>query len=103
IMNEEPFGPVALMVPVNGLDEAIEEANRLSYGLAAYAFTRSADNAARMSSSIRSGMLSINHLGLALPEVPFGGINDSGYGTEGGADALESYLNTKFVTHLQVE
>ncbi len=103
IMNEEPFGPVALMVPVGGLDEALEEANRLNYGLAAYAFTRSADNAARMSSGVRSGMLSINHLGLALPEVPFGGINDSGYGTEGGADALEPYLNTKFVTHLQVE
>ncbi|TPI21083.1 NAD-dependent succinate-semialdehyde dehydrogenase [Mesorhizobium sp. B4-1-1] len=103
IMNEEPFGPVALMVPVDGLDEAIEEANRLNYGLAAYAFTRSADSAARMSGRVRSGMLSINHLGLALPEVPFGGINDSGYGTEGGADALEPYLNTKFVSHLQVE
>lgn len=102
IMNEEPFGPVALMVPVGGLDEAIEEANRLNYGLAAYAFTRSADNASRLSSGVRSGMLSINHLGLALPEVPFGGVNDSGYGTEGGADALEPYLNTKFVTHLQV-
>jgi len=102
IMNEEPFGPVALMVPVDGLDDAIEEANRLNYGLAAYAFTRSADSAARISGGVRSGMLSINHLGLALPEVPFGGINDSGYGTEGGADALEPYLNTKFVTHLQV-
>jgi len=103
IMNEEPFGPVALMVPVSSLDEAIEEANRLNYGLAAYAFTRSADSAARISNGLRSGMVSINHLGLALPEVPFGGINDSGYGTEGGADALEPYLNTKFVTHLQAE
>jgi succinate-semialdehyde dehydrogenase/glutarate-semialdehyde dehydrogenase len=102
IMNEEPFGPVALMVPVDGLDEAIAEANRLNYGLAAYAFTRSADNAARISGGVRSGMVSINHLGLALPEVPFGGINDSGYGTEGGADALEPYFNTKFVSHLQV-
>ena len=102
-MNEEPFGPVALMVPVSSLDEAIEEANRLNYGLAAYAFTRSADSAARISNGVRSGMVSINHLGLALPEVPFGGINDSGYGTEGGADALEPYLNTKFVTHLQAE
>ncbi|MEQ1955932.1 NAD-dependent succinate-semialdehyde dehydrogenase [Mesorhizobium sp. CN2-181] len=102
IMDEEPFGPVALMVPVGGLDEALEEANRLNYGLAAYAFTSSAENAARISGGIRSGMVSINHLGLALPEVPFGGVNDSGYGTEGGADALEPYLNTKFVTHLQV-
>jgi succinate-semialdehyde dehydrogenase/glutarate-semialdehyde dehydrogenase len=102
IMNEEPFGPVALMVPVGGLDEALAEANRLNYGLAAYAFTRSAESVARISSGIRAGMISINHLGLALPEVPFGGVNDSGYGTEGGADALEPYLNTKFVTHLQV-
>jgi len=102
-MNEEPFGPLALMTPVSGLDEALAEANRLSYGLAAYGFTRSAASAARMSSGIASGMVSINHYGLALPEVPFGGINDSGNGTEGGADALESYLNSKFVSHLQVD
>jgi succinate-semialdehyde dehydrogenase/glutarate-semialdehyde dehydrogenase len=103
IMNEEPFGPVALMIPVGGLDEALEEANRLNYGLSAYAFTRSADSAARISAGVRAGMISINHLGLALPEVPFGGMNDSGYGTEGGADALEPYLDSKFVTHLQAE
>ncbi|MFC3327212.1 NAD-dependent succinate-semialdehyde dehydrogenase [Mesorhizobium cantuariense] len=102
-MNEEPFGPLALMTPVNGLDEALAEANRLNYGLAAYGFTRSAASAAKMSSGIASGMVSINHYGLALPEVPFGGINDSGNGTEGGADALESYLNSKFVSHLQVD
>ncbi|MET2829119.1 NAD-dependent succinate-semialdehyde dehydrogenase [Mesorhizobium shangrilense] len=102
-MNEEPFGPLALMTPVSGLAEALAEANRLNYGLAAYGFTRSAASAARMSSGIASGMVSINHYGLALPEVPFGGINDSGNGTEGGADALESYLNSKFVSHLQVD
>ncbi|TPM36136.1 NAD-dependent succinate-semialdehyde dehydrogenase [Mesorhizobium sp. B2-3-4] len=102
-MNEEPFGPLALMTPVNGLDEALAEANRLNYGLAAYGFTRSAASAAKMSSGIASGMVSINHYGLALPEVPFGGINDSGNGTEGGADALESYLNAKFVSHLHAE
>lgn len=102
-MNDEPFGPLALMVPVGGLDEALAEANRLNYGLAAYGFTRSSANAARMANGIRSGMVSINHYGLALPEVPFGGINDSGYGTEGGADALDSYLSTKFVSHLQFD
>lgn len=102
-MNEEPFGPMALMTPVGDLDEALAEANRLNYGLAAYAFTRSAVSAARISSGISSGMVSINHYGLALPEVPFGGINDSGHGTEGGADALESYLNTKFVTSLYAD
>ncbi|MFD1985177.1 NAD-dependent succinate-semialdehyde dehydrogenase [Mesorhizobium newzealandense] len=102
-MNEEPFGPLALMTPVSGLDEALAEANRLNYGLAVYGFTRSAASAAKMSSGLASGMVSINHYGLALPEVPFGGINDSGNGTEGGADALESYLNSKFVSHLQVD
>ncbi|WP_378941406.1 NAD-dependent succinate-semialdehyde dehydrogenase [Mesorhizobium sp. ANAO-SY3R2] len=102
-MNEEPFGPLALMVPVSSLDEAIAEANRLNYGLAAYAFTRSAASSTRLSNGIASGMVSINHYGLALPEVPFGGINDSGHGTEGGADALESYLNTKFVSSLHAD
>ncbi|MDI6029055.1 NAD-dependent succinate-semialdehyde dehydrogenase [Corticibacterium sp. UT-5YL-CI-8] len=102
-MNEEPFGPLALMMPLRSLDEIIVEANRLNYGLAAYGFTRSAASAARMGDEIASGMMSINHAGLALPETPFGGMNDSGYGTEGGADALESYLNAKFVTHLQAD
>lgn len=102
-MNEEPFGPLALMVPMPSVDAIIEEANRLNYGLAAYGFTRSAASAGRLREKIASGMVSINHLGLALPETPFGGINDSGYGTEGGADALEPYLNSKFVTHAQVD
>lgn len=100
-MNEEPFGPMALINRVGDLSEAMAEANRLEYGLAAYGFTRSSADAARMSAGIQSGMVSINHYGLALPEVPFGGINDSGNGTEGGADALEGYLNTKFVSHNQ--
>ena len=102
-MNEEPFGPLALMVPMPSVDAIIEEANRLNYGLAAYGFTRSAASAGKLREKIASGMVSINHLGLALPETPFGGINDSGYGTEGGADALEPYLNSKFVTHAQVD
>ncbi|CAH1669171.1 NAD-dependent succinate-semialdehyde dehydrogenase [Chelatococcus asaccharovorans] len=100
-MNEEPFGPLALMVPIRSLDDIMVEANRLPYGLAAYAFTQSSASAARIGEEIASGMVSINHAGLALPEVPFGGINDSGYGTEGGADAIEGYLNSKFITHLQ--
>jgi succinate-semialdehyde dehydrogenase/glutarate-semialdehyde dehydrogenase len=91
---------MALMVPVADLDEALAEANRLNYGLAAYAFTRSASSSAKLASGIAAGMVSINHYGLAFPEVPFGGINDSGHGTEGGADALEAYVNTRFVTSL---
>ena len=102
IMNEEPFGPIALMQPFGSMDEAIEEANRLPYGLAAYAFTTSEKRIAQLSSEIETGMLTINHLGLALPEVPFGGVKDSGYGTEGGADALDPYLVSKFVTQATV-
>jgi succinate-semialdehyde dehydrogenase/glutarate-semialdehyde dehydrogenase len=99
-MTEEPFGPLALMVPVDGLDDALALANSLRYGLAAYAFTGSASHAARISAEIASGMISINHFGLSLPEVPFGGIDESGSGTEGGAEALEGYLNTKFTTYV---
>lgn len=98
IMNEEPFGPVAAIRPFRQFEEAVEEANRLDYGLAAYAYTRSAVTGARIGAAIESGMVSINHHGLALPEVPFGGVKDSGYGSEGGSNALEAYMNFKFVT-----
>ena len=97
-MNEEPFGPLALMVPFKDFDEVVEESNRLPFGLAAYAFTRSAKTANAIAAKVETGMMTINHLGLALPEVPFGGIKDSGYGSEGGSEAIEAYLNTKFVT-----
>ncbi|WP_176085543.1 NAD-dependent succinate-semialdehyde dehydrogenase [Martelella sp. HB161492] len=98
IMNEEPFGPVAVINRFNHLDEAIAEANRLPFGLSAYAFTASDRTAARIGNEVDSGMVSINHLGLSLPEVPFGGIRDSGYGTEGGSEAVEAYLETRFIT-----
>ena len=98
VMNEEPFGPLAIMTPFHDVDEAVAEANRLPYGLAAYAYTRSTTTATRMASEVESGMMSINHHGLALPETPFGGIKDSGYGSEGGMEGLDAYLATKFVT-----
>ena len=97
-MNEEPFGPLALMVPFKNLDEAIAEANRLPYGLAAYGYSRSMQTVDRLSSAIESGMISFNNTALALIETPFGGVKDSGYGSEGGSEAIESYLNHKFVT-----
>ena len=99
IMNEEPFGPVALLRPFGAIEEAVSEANRLSYGLAAYAFCRSSKSAAILADGIETGMLTMNHLGLALPEAPFGGVKDSGYGSEGGTEAMEPYLASKFVTH----
>jgi succinate-semialdehyde dehydrogenase/glutarate-semialdehyde dehydrogenase len=98
MMNEEPFAPVAMIAPFKDFDEVVEEANRLPYGLASYAFTRSAKTANALAAKVESGMMTINHLGLALPEVPFGGIKDSGYGSEGGSEAIEAYLNTKFVS-----
>ena len=98
IMNEEPFGPVAMIASFKSFDDVVQEANRLPFGLAAYAYTRSAKTAQAIAASVETGMISINHHGLALPEVPFGGVKDSGYGSEGGSEAIEAYLNTKFVT-----
>jgi succinate-semialdehyde dehydrogenase/glutarate-semialdehyde dehydrogenase len=98
VMNEEPFGPLAVISPFSSFDEVVTEANRLPYGLASYAYTRSAKTANAIAAAVESGMISINHHGLALPEVPFGGVKDSGYGSEGGLEAIENYLNTKFVT-----
>ncbi|MDE2300035.1 MAG: aldehyde dehydrogenase family protein, partial [Burkholderiales bacterium] len=103
IMNEEPFGPVAPIVPFASFDEVVAEANRLPFGLAAYAYTRSLKTAQAIGSAFESGMVTINHLGLALPEVPFGGVKDSGYGSEGGSEAIEAYLNTKFISQFSAE
>lgn len=102
IMNEEPFGPVAAFTSFKDTDEAVAEANRLPYGLAAYAFTSSMKTAHRLGNEIEAGMIAINHLGLALPETPFGGVKDSGYGTEGGSEAIDAYLDTHFVTTAMV-
>ncbi|MBR1256334.1 NAD-dependent succinate-semialdehyde dehydrogenase [Bradyrhizobium sp. AUGA SZCCT0240] len=97
-MNEEPFGPLALVSRFKDMDEAVQEANRLPYGLASYAYTRSIRTSTALAERIESGMLSVNHYGLALPETPFGGVKDSGFGSEGGSEAVEAYLATKFVS-----
>ncbi len=100
IMAEEPFGPVAVINPFDTLDEAVTEANRLPYGLAAYAYSRRTDVVNAVLARVEAGMVSVNHHGLALPEMPFGGIKESGYGSEGGAEMLAAYLVTKFQTVL---
>ncbi len=97
-MNEEPFGPIAIINPFKTFDDAVKEANRLPFGLAAYAWTRSAKTANAIANAVETGMISINHVGLGIPETPFGGVKDSGYGSEGGSEAIEPYLNPKFVT-----
>lgn len=98
IMNEEPFGPVAIINRFTEPADAIGEANRLPYALAAYGWSRRADHIDLMQNAIRSGMVSINHNGLGLPEVPFGGILDSGFGDEGGIEALREMMFTRFVS-----
>lgn len=98
IMNEEPFGPVASVNSFDSEEEAIAEANRLDFGLAAYAFTKQADRQSRLTDRVEAGLLSINHFGLGLPETPFGGIKDSGFGSEGGYNILDAYLQDAFVT-----
>jgi acyl-CoA reductase-like NAD-dependent aldehyde dehydrogenase len=100
LMTEEPFGPVAGIVRFDSLEEVLRRANSLPFGLAGYAFTTSTRNASIISDGLQVGMLSINHIGLALAETPFGGIRDSGYGSEGGTETFDGYLNTKFVTQL---
>ena len=100
IMNEEPFGPVAPITPFKDYDAVVEEANRLDYGLCAYAYTNSAKTAAQIGADFESGMVSINHHGIGLIESPFGGVKDSGYGHEGGSEAIEAYLNTKYITQV---
>ncbi|MDO5666753.1 MAG: NAD-dependent succinate-semialdehyde dehydrogenase [Alcaligenaceae bacterium] len=98
IMNEEPFGPVAPVNRFSDLDEVIAEANRLPYGLAAYAFTNNLQASVKLSNSIEAGMVHINHLGSAMPEAPFGGVKDSGIGSEGGQETFDGYLVTKLIT-----
>jgi succinate-semialdehyde dehydrogenase/glutarate-semialdehyde dehydrogenase len=99
-MREEPFGPLALVNRVKSLDEAIERANELPYGLAAYAFTNSAKNVDRLSDGVEVGNLSINHFVASIAETPFGGVKDSGYGREGGSEGLTHYTVVKNVSHL---
>lgn len=102
VQREEPFGPLASIMSFRSFEDAVAEANRLPYGLASYAFTRSTRTAHAIAAAVEAGMMTINHIGLGLPEVPFGGVKDSGYGSEGGPEAIQSYLNTKFVSLLPV-
>ena len=99
-MTEEPFGPVAAIVPFDDLPDAIKRANSLPYGLSAYAFTTSSRSALAIQNGLESGMININHFGQALPETPFGGVKDSGIGSEGGSETFDGYLTTKFITQM---
>ncbi len=98
IMNDEPFGPVAVLSPFRDFDEVILKANRLPYGLAAYAFTQNARRVNLIGEQVEAGMLGINSFTIAAPEAPFGGVKESGHGSEEGIEGLDACLVTKFIT-----
>jgi succinate-semialdehyde dehydrogenase / glutarate-semialdehyde dehydrogenase len=98
VMTEEPFGPIAPIVAFKTFDEVVARANSLPYGLAAYAFTSSNATAAAIGDAIESGMVGVNSVAVSTPETPFGGVKESGHGSEGGIEGLSAYLNTKFIS-----
>lgn len=100
LMTEEPFGPIAPITRFSDGDDAIRRANSLPFGLSSYVFTNSLQTATKAGNALEAGMVNINHFGAALPETPFGGIKDSGIGSEGGSETFDGYLVTKFVTHV---
>lgn len=97
-MQDEPFGPVAVVRPFEQIDEAIAIANGLPYGLAAYLFTGDLERAHTVATALEAGMVGVNHFGVSQPETPFGGVKESGHGSEGGIEGLGAYLVTKFIS-----
>ncbi|WP_110968830.1 NAD-dependent succinate-semialdehyde dehydrogenase [Pseudomonas huaxiensis] len=100
IMHEEPFGPIAVLMPFDTLEDGLDEANRLPYGLSAYAFTTSARTAIDVADGLEAGMIGINQYRIVATELPFGGMKESGHGSEGGIEGIEHYLTHKFISQV---
>lgn len=98
VMHEEPFGPIAVVMRFDALADGLAEANRLPYGLSAYAFTSSARTAIDVADGLEAGMIGINQYRIVSTELPFGGMKESGHGSEGGAEGIEHYLTHKFIS-----
>ena len=98
IMNEEPFGPLLPIDTFNSVDEVVDRANRLDFGLASYAFTNDPKIVSSLKSEIQAGLLAVNSTVVSTPETPFGGIKHSGYGSEGGVEGLDAFLVTRFIS-----
>ena len=97
IMNDEPFGPVAIINPMGNEDAMIEEANRLPYGLAAYAWTEDPARRRRLAAQVEAGMLAINGGSVSAVDAPFGGVKWSGYGSEDGREGVMACMVPKTV------
>jgi succinate-semialdehyde dehydrogenase/glutarate-semialdehyde dehydrogenase len=95
VMSEEPFGPLALMRPFKDLDEAIEQANRLPFGLAAYFYTENLKRSWRVGEALEFGMIGLNTGAISTEVAPFGGVKQSGLGREGAQVGIEEYLEMK--------
>ena len=98
IMNEEPFGPIAILNPFRDFDAVMAEANRLPYGLAAFGFTNNAQRVNLLGERLEAGMIGLNSFQISVPESPFGGVKESGHGSEEGIEGLEACLVTKFIS-----
>ncbi|AOJ78212.1 MULTISPECIES: NAD-dependent succinate-semialdehyde dehydrogenase [Burkholderia] len=98
VMHEEPFGPIAVLMRFDALADGLAEANRLPYGLSAYAFTSSARTAIDVADGLEAGMIGINQYRIVSTELPFGGMKESGHGSEGGTEGIEYYLTHKFIS-----
>lgn len=100
VMHEEPFGPIAILMPFDALEDGLKEANRLPYGLSAYAFTSSARTAIDVADGLEAGMIGINQYRIVATELPFGGMKESGHGSEGGIEGIKHYLTHKFISQI---
>ena len=101
IMNQEPFGPLVPILSFKDFDEVVERANNNDLGLASYIYTNNLEKAHKASELMETGTVAVNTGVVALPEAPFGGIKQTGYGREGGSMAIKDYLNIKY-THLGI-
>ncbi|GAB5098463.1 NAD-dependent succinate-semialdehyde dehydrogenase [Caballeronia sp. HLA56] len=100
VMHEEPFGPIAVLMRFDQLEDGLAEANRLPYGLSAYAFTNNARTAIDVGDGLEAGMIGINQYRIVSTELPFGGLKESGIGSEGGTEGIEFYLTNKFISQI---
>lgn len=100
VMREEPFGPVAAVARFDAVADALQQANALPFGLAAYVFTNSIQTSTQVANALEAGMVNINHSGMAHPELPFGGVKDSGFGSEGGTESFDCFLVTKMISQI---